>query len=173
MDAGDDTLVDRMRGGSRDAAAALFERHWSSAWRAAYGVTGSREAAEDVCQDAFIRAFGGVAGFDGRRPFAAWLHRIVVNRAIDHLRRERRHRSLDAAIEAIAPPPGAVDDPILAGAVADLAPDRRAVVVLRYGLDYTPPEIAALLDLPVGTVHSRLARALAELRTTMEVPDAG
>src|SRR2546430_13503122 len=86
----DARLVELARRGSRDAAAELFARHWRAAWRAAYVVTGRRELADDVAQDAFERAFGALSRFDERRPFGPWLHRIVVNRCVDLLRTERR-----------------------------------------------------------------------------------
>ncbi|MGZ4387894.1 MAG: RNA polymerase sigma factor, partial [Gaiellaceae bacterium] len=86
----DADLVARARGGSREAAAELFERYWGAAWRAAYAVTGRRALADDVAQDAFERALAALARFDDTRPFAPWLHRIVVNRALDLLRAERR-----------------------------------------------------------------------------------
>src|SRR6185436_4802451 len=86
----DAKLVELARRGSRDAAAELFTRHWRAAWRAAYVVTGRRELADDVAQDAFERAFGALSRFDERRPFGPWLHRIVVNRCLDLLRTERR-----------------------------------------------------------------------------------
>ena len=86
----DATLVELARSGSRDAAAELFARHWRAAWRAANVVTGRRELADDVAQDAFERAFAALARFDERRPFGPWLHRIVVNRSLDLLRTERR-----------------------------------------------------------------------------------
>src|SRR5438045_9633552 len=83
-------LVELARRGSRDAAAELFGRHWRAAWRAAYVITGRRELADDVAQDAFERAFGALSRFDECRPFGPWLHRIVVNRCLDVLRTERR-----------------------------------------------------------------------------------
>src|SRR5437763_1565981 len=86
----DAKLVELARRGSRDAAAELFARHWRAAWRAAYVVTGRRELADDVAQDAFERAFAALWRFDERRPFGPWLHRIVVNRCLDLLRTERR-----------------------------------------------------------------------------------
>src|ERR671928_107876 len=86
----DAKLVELARKGSRDAAGELFSRHWRDAWRAAYAVTGRRAMADDVAQDAFERAFAALSRFDARRPFAPWLHRIVVNRALDLLRSERR-----------------------------------------------------------------------------------
>jgi RNA polymerase sigma-70 factor (ECF subfamily) len=165
----DARLVRRAQRGSREAAAALFARHWPAAHRAALAVTGSAASAEDVAQDAFERAFAGIGGFDARRPFAPWLHRIVVNRALDLLRRERRLVGLDAVEEPGGPDPwDGAEDPIALRAVAALDPDRRAVVVLRYLLDYRPPEIAEMLGIPVGTVNSRLGRALAELRDRLE-----
>src|SRR2546430_16280549 len=86
----DAKLVELARRGSRDAAAELFTRHWRAAWRAAYVVTGRRELADDIAQDAFERAFGALSRFDERRPFGPWLHRIVINRCVDLLRTEPR-----------------------------------------------------------------------------------
>jgi len=85
-------------------------------------------------------------------------------------RRDRRLTSLDAASE-LAAEGFAAWEPGLAAAVRALPADRRALVALRYGLDLTPPEIAEVMGMQVGTVHSRLARALAELRQRLEVTD--
>jgi RNA polymerase sigma-70 factor, ECF subfamily len=166
----DAKLVELARTGSRDAAAELFSRHWRPAWRAAYAITGRRELADDVAQDAFERAFAALSRFDERRPFAPWLHRIVANRCLDLLRAERRLAG-DAELERLeARDPGGGDTELLE-AVAGLSLQRRVVVVLRYGLGYPPAAIASILDLPVGTVHSRLARALDDLRVASEGND--
>src|SRR6184192_1509309 len=133
----DAKLVELARRGSRDAAAELFARHWRAAWRAAYVVTGRRELADDVAQDAFERAFAALSRFDERRPFAPWLHRIVANRCLDLLRAERRLAG-DAELERLeARDPGGGDAELLE-AVAGLSLQRRVVVVLRYGLGYPP-----------------------------------
>lgn len=167
----DRVLVQRARRGSRAAAGELFERHWPAAWRAAYAITGRRDTAEDVAQDGFERAFKALDRFDAARPFAPWLHRIVVNRALDVVRKDRRLVALDAVPETpVWDGPGGGEGDLLT-ALSELVPDRRAVCVLRYGLDYSPAEIAELLDLPVGTVHSRLARALTDLRGQLEAAD--
>jgi RNA polymerase sigma-70 factor, ECF subfamily len=171
----DAELVGRARQGSRDAAGELFDRHWPDAWRLARSITGRREMADDVAQDAFERAFAALHRFDRRRPFRPWLHRIVVNRSLDLLRSERRlvgQESLDRLGRA-DPPDQATADRALLAAVAGLSHQRRVVLVLRYGLGYPPADIADLLDLPVGTVHSRLARALEELRGHERERDAG
>ncbi len=122
--------------------------------------------ADDIAQDAFERAFAALSRFDRARPFAPWLHRIVVNRSLDLLRSERRLVGLESVAEMTAPDlrASAAGDRALLETVATLSPQRRVVVVLRYGLGYSPQEIAGILDLPAGTVHSRLARALEDLR---------
>ena len=166
----DAELVARAKRGSAKAAEALVDRHWERAWYAAYALTGNRADADDVTQDAFERAFRSLRRFDRRSAFNTWLHRIVVNRALDVLRRERRDAPVEQVTDCYLPQDPAHDRDVVE-AMARLAPDRREVIVLRYWLDFTPPEIAEVLDLRVGTVHSRLARALAELRTHLEVED--
>src|SRR3954447_26734413 len=169
----DARLVELARRGSRDAAAELFARHWRAAWRAAYVVTGRRELADDVAQDAFERAFAALSRFDERRPFGPWLHRIVVNRCLDLLRTERRLVTGDAELGRLEwhDVPAGDQEPPDAG--PGLSLQRRVLVVLRYGLGYTPTGIAELLGIPAGTVNSRLARALEELRADYEVNDVG
>jgi RNA polymerase sigma-70 factor (ECF subfamily) len=171
---GDGELVARARQGSREAAAELFARHWPGAWKVARAVTGRRDMADDVAQDAFERAFAALHRFDRRRPFGPWLHRIVVNRSLDLLRSERRLIGTDGLdrLEGEWRDRAGEDRELLA-AVAGLSPQRRVVLVLRYGIGYSPAAIADLLDLPVGTVHSRLARALEDLRRNERERDAG
>jgi RNA polymerase sigma-70 factor, ECF subfamily len=165
---GDAELVRRARAGSREAAGELFARHWPTAFRAALAVTGRRAVADDVAQDAFERVFATLARFDEGRPFAPWLHRIVVNRAVDLMRAERRLVGLERAGEVPADWRGAGEgDGEALAALAGLSPERRAVVVLRHLLGYAPPEIAELMGVPLGTVHSRLARALRDLRAAL------
>ena len=165
----DEALVDEARAGSRDAAGRLFDRHWREVWRAAYAISSSSEAAEDCAQDAFMRAFAHLGDYRGPN-FRAWVTRIAVNRSLDHLRRERRHtpitdETVDSSVRMPAP------DAALDRALRDLSVDKRAIVVLRFWLGYSPPEVADLLGLPLGTVHSRLSRALTQMRDDLEVND--
>jgi RNA polymerase sigma-70 factor (ECF subfamily) len=162
----DRDLVRAARRGDRDAAAALFRRYWPSAWRVALSVTGRRALADDVAADAFERAFAALDRFDERRPFGPWLHRIVANRCLDLLRAERRLTDDDGVEPVVVNPDHRSGDRGLLEAVAGLSLERRVVVLLRYGVGMTPKEIAAALDLPVGTVNSRLARSLEQLRET-------
>ena len=152
--------------GSVSDLEALFRHHWPRAYRAAYLVVHDAGAAEDIAQEAFLAAVRGLDRFDRRRPFGPWLHRIVVNRAIDWSRaRALRREAGDAALAHVAAP-STPDNPharTLAAALAELSPEHRAVIVLRHLLEYTPGEIAELLGLPRGTVNSRLRRGLDEL----------
>jgi RNA polymerase sigma-70 factor, ECF subfamily len=153
------------RAGSVSDLEALFRLHWPRAYRAAYLVCRDAAAAEDIAQESFLAAVRALNRFDRRRPFGPWLHRIVVNRAIDWSR-ARALRSEVALHEGAA----SIDEALptgnshtVASALASLSPEHRAVIVLRHLLEYTPGEIAELLDLPRGTVNSRLRRGLDEL----------
>jgi RNA polymerase sigma-70 factor (ECF subfamily) len=157
--------------GSSEAAEALFRRHWGPAYRAAYLVVRDRHAAEDIVQEAFLSALRALARFDRRRPFAPWLHRIVVNRAIDWSRARALRREVGEATEPGESNPStshaAYSDDVVT-ALAALPADQRAVVVLRHVLGYTPGEIAKLLGYPRGTVNSRLRRGLDRLAAELE-----
>jgi RNA polymerase sigma-70 factor (ECF subfamily) len=151
------------RRGSLDDFEALFREHWPGAHRAAYLVVHDAAAAEDIAQEAFLAAVRNLDRFDRRRPFGPWLHRIVVNRAIDAARARAARREVSAAYVpepagAGRPEPELSDE--LVQALALLAPEQRAVIVLRHVLGYDPGEIARLLDLPRGTVNSRMRRGL-------------
>jgi RNA polymerase sigma-70 factor, ECF subfamily len=160
-------LIRAARRGDAAAVDELFRRHWPSAYRAAYLVTGDAAAAEDVAQEAFLKAIAALDRFDRRRPLGPWLHRIAVNRAIDHARsRAQRHETPGAAEPtAFASSEGISEE--LMTALSGLAADHRAVVVLRHLLGYTPGEIARMLDLPRGTVNSRLRRGLDALEESL------
>ena len=157
----DAALVRAAQGGSQEAFATLFARHWPAVHRAAWLVVRDAGAAEDIAQETFLAAVRALDGFDRRRPLRPWLHRIAINRAIDWTRARalRPELSAEVAPEPVAPSPDERSDAVHR-ALGALAPEHRAVVVLRYVLEYTPGEIAALLELPRGTVNSRLRRGL-------------
>jgi len=162
-------LVREAQRGSEQALEELFRRHWRRAHRAAFLVVGDAAAAEDIAQESFLAAIRALDRFDRRRPFGPWLHRIAVNRAIDFSRARalRAESAIAAARAEAAPDSGSISDELL-GALHGLPPEHRAVVVMRYVLEYTPGEIGELLDLPRGTVNSRLRRGLDRLRPAIE-----
>lgn len=163
-------LVRAAQRGSADAVETLVRRHWQRAHRTAFLIVRDAAAAEDVCQEAMLTAVRSIRQFDARRPFEPWLHRIVVNRSLDLLRERGRRGEVAEAAEQ-QPAPETVDHALggdLAGALAALDPDSRAIVVLRHLLDLSSNEIGAALDLPPATVRTRLRRALDRLRTSLE-----
>jgi RNA polymerase sigma-70 factor, ECF subfamily len=169
------TLIKAAQRGSEEALEELFRRHWRAAHRAAFLVVHDGAAAEDIAQEAFIAAVRALDRFDRRRPFGPWLHRIVVNRSIDwsRARKARMEVSGDAvelhAASADVDLAALADADRVVAALGSLGPEQRAVVVLRYLLDYTPGEIAELLEIPRGTVNSRLRRGLDALAS--ELPE--
>jgi RNA polymerase sigma-70 factor, ECF subfamily len=169
------SLIRQARRGSADAIEALVRRHWESAHRAAFLIVHDAQAAEDIAQEAMLAAVRSIDHFDRRRPFRPWLHRIVVNRSLDWLRARARRPEVSVevagpALEAeIGPDAGAE---ALSGelmrALGELEPDERALIVMRHLLGYRSPELARMLDLPAGTVRTRLARALNRVRDLLE-----
>ena len=160
-------LVRAAQAGSVDALERLYRLHWPRAYRAAYLVVHDTAGAEDIAQEAFLAAVRALDRFDRRRPFGPWLHRIVVNRAIDWTR-ARTLRGEVEADEALFAADEDRHDGLPVRALASLPPEQRAVIVLRHVLEYTPGEIARLLDLPRGTVNSRLRRGLDALAREVE-----
>jgi RNA polymerase sigma-70 factor (ECF subfamily) len=169
--ASDASLVRAAQRGSEAAVEELFARHWPDAYRTALLIAHDRAAAEDIAQEAFLSALRALPRFDRRRPLRPWLHRIVVNRAIDWARSRRLRREVDVDAVPEMPAPPAVDVTglgELGAALGRLSPEHRAVVVMRYLLELTPGEIAEALELPRGTVNSRLRRGLDALGGVLE-----
>jgi RNA polymerase sigma-70 factor (ECF subfamily) len=179
----DRALVDRARAGDREAFRALFDRHHRRAYGLALGVVKRHDDALDVVQDAFIKAHRALAGFEGASSFYTWLYRIVMNVAIDHLRRGKRSQSVDWSdaeerrlhdeiagdVEGIVPRlldehPGKAlvrkeMRAHLTTALASLSDNHRAVLVMREleGLSYE--EMAQAMGCSKGTIMSRLFHA--------------
>ena len=167
------TLIRAAQAGSEEALASLFTSHWPRAHRAAWLIVRDPVAAEDIAQEAMLAAIRALDRFDRRRPFAPWLHRIVVNRAIDWSRARALRREVSAeGLPDLPDPDPAPNRDRLSGevmsALAALSPESRAVVVLRYLLGYTPGEISRMLELRRGTVNSRIRRALDRLAEQLE-----
>jgi RNA polymerase sigma-70 factor (ECF subfamily) len=168
------SLIRGAQAGSEADLEALFRAHWPRAYRAAFLIVHDHAAAEDIAQEAFLRAIRNLDRFDRRRPFAPWLGTIVANRSIDWARARTARREAGCETpEATAPAHerNGYSDEVLA-ALAALTPEHRAVVVMRYVLEYTPGEIARALELPRGTVNSRLRRGLDALETRLREGNA-
>lgn len=164
---------------SGDAAgfAVLVERHQQAAFRAAYLLLRDSDAAEDVAQEAFVRAYRQMSTFRQDAPFRPWLLRITQNLALNELRSRGRRAGLVARVGAFArrhaDPPhaevAAADEASrVLRAIDELPPDDRVVLHLRYFLELPEREIADAIGRPPGTVKSRLHRASQRLRAVIE-----
>ena len=166
----DAELVARTTRGELGAFEQLVDRHRPVVVRVAARIVGTDEA-EDVSQDAFLRAFHRLAHFRGDAPFRSWLLRIAHNAALDHLGRKRPEpvdpETLDAAEPNPAPEPAErleTRERIerLERKLHGLSPQHRTVLVLRDAEGLSYEEIAAITDAPVGSVKGRLHRARGE-----------
>jgi RNA polymerase sigma-70 factor (ECF subfamily) len=172
-------LVEQAKRGDSAAYEALVVAYQQIAFRTAYLVTGSAADAEEAAQDAFVKAFRALGRFRRGSPFKPWLLQIVVNEARNRRRSSgrREHLAIRVADEpssgGAAPSPeaeliAAEERDRLLRAVAALGEEDRLVVSCRHFLGLSEEETAAVLALPVGTVKSRLSRALARVRATLE-----
>jgi RNA polymerase sigma-70 factor, ECF subfamily len=170
-DAEDRRLVRRAVDGDLHAFERLVERHRNVVVRVAGRIAGLAEA-EDVSQDAFLRAFHRLERFRGEAPFRSWLLRIAHNAALDHIAR-RRAEPVDAATLESALPADGRRPPAeqlelreridrLERKLQGLSPPHRAVLVLRDVEGFSYDEIAAMTETPIGTVKGRLHRARRE-----------
>ena len=171
---GETRLVSEARQGSRAAFERLCRATGAGAYRLAYRLTGSHADAEDVLQEARLRAYRGIGSFDGRARFQTWFYRILVNAASSHGRHEGRRAA--ARIESIPEPMGeaAGDDPArvaehseLDGALQRgleaLPIDQRSALVLVAFQGFTYADAAAVQGCPEGTLAWRVAEARRKL----------
>ena len=165
-------LIEEARTGSQTAASKLFRVCWPIAWNAAFRITQQRALAEDAAQTAVQNVFRSLATFDETRPIEPWVRRIAVNASLNALRTESKTSPVDTSELDVSSPltvaEGSPESGAVIAAVAALPLEQRLVVALHYWLDYSAAEIAELLELPVGTVASRVSRALKALRTELE-----
>jgi RNA polymerase sigma-70 factor (ECF subfamily) len=168
----DEELVSRARAGDREAFEELVAAHTPAARRTAT-LLGAGADAEDVVQDAFVKAYRKLAEYRGDSSFRSWLLAIVANETRNlHRSRQRRAGAFERAANLAAAPADELtteDREELLAAVAELPEADRDVIAYRYLLDLSEAETAQALDWPRGTVKSRTSRALAKLRTRLGV----
>ena len=163
----DGDAIRKCREGDRDAFRDLVTRYQTEAVGHAVAILGNRDDALDAVQEAFIDAFQALAQFDTTRRFYPWLYAILRNRCFKILATRKRHQAESTDdLEILAPSPGMSREELLLlerGLVA-LSPEHREIITLKHldGLSYE--ELAARLDIPVGTVMSRLHHARKNLR---------
>jgi RNA polymerase sigma-70 factor (ECF subfamily) len=174
-------LVERARNGDREAFSCLVKKYEAKVFQLAYGLTRNRQAADDLAQEAFIKAYTGLPKFESRSAFGTWLYRITVNHAKDYLRRSkaRKEVSLDDLSPAVlADNDGPEREARLRARektrelvlrMIGLLPEKYAnILSLRDLQGRSYEEIAEVLNISPGTVDSRLHRARKLLRKRLE-----
>jgi len=179
----DADAVARSRDGDLDAYAVLVARYTLRAHRAAW-LLGAGEDADDVVQEAFVKAFRALPKFRAGEPFAPWLLSIVANETKNLMRSRHRRNALTLRLSAMEPDAATPDTPFdeaVAGerrarllAAVNALPDReRQALICRYFLDLSEAETAQVLRWPLGSVKSRTSRALGRLRGLVPAEDQG
>ena len=182
--ASDEALAAAANAGDRGALETLLARHVDRVHGICRRVTGHPEDALDATQEALIALTRGLHRYDGRSLFTTWLYRVATNAALDELRRRKRRPDPAEWTDDRPGPAGAgggspasVESVVAArldvdAALAGLSPDFRAAVVLRDLCDLDYSEIAEVLDVPIGTVRSRIARGRAAIADQLREPTA-
>ena len=171
MDPSDESLIARvLTRDDRHAFATLLRRHQDPVRRLLRRLTGGDEAlADDLAQEAFLRAYRGLAGFAGRAKFSSWLYRIAYNVFLNERRAPLVAMDLDA-LPAMEPERDPISTAHLEKAMLGLRPEERLSLALFYTAGMSPQEIGDVLDCPEGTVKTHLHRGKEKLRETLEVP---
>jgi len=159
----DGMLAQAWRAGNNEALRALVDRHRAAAFGLALRLCGNREQAEDLAQEAFLRALSRLHLYDDAQPFRPWLFRILGRIHVDNLRKQREFADADPD-----PPPDRPDtetDLFVQEVLGRLSQPHRAVLILHEVVGLSYEELAKLFHIPLGTVRSRLAHARAAFRT--------
>jgi RNA polymerase sigma-70 factor (ECF subfamily) len=175
-------LVAAAQGGDRFALDQLLRRHYDRIHAVCRRIAGTNRDADDACQEALIKIVRNLPRFDGRSSFGTWAYRIATNASLDELRKRDRRPALHAVDEHDRPEvvdtsaqrhtDSLPDQLLLDDALDRLPDDLRLAVVLRDVADLDYAEIATTLDVPVGTVKSRISRGRAALAAQLRL-DAG
>lgn len=176
-------LIERAQKGDRGAFDDLVRRHERRAYQYAYRLTSNPEEACDVVADAFIRVFSALQNFKGNSAFSTWLYRIITNCFLDLKKRDKSRYQVSLDQSIIGPEDQEMErqfedsgmgpdeeaernerERAMEGAVGRLPEYQRAMIVMYHGEGLSYEEIAEALDLPIGTVKSRLNRARLQMR---------
>jgi len=179
----DAVLVRKAQQGDMDAFESLVRRYQHRVYALCRRLTGAHQSADDLAQETFVKAYFALARFDAQWPLYPWLRRIAVNSGLNYLKSRRRETSLEEASSGGLRMPAAArtDGPEeeleraefrarLDGAVESLPADQKSVFVLRFHESLSYEEISRTLDLPLGTVMSRLNRARQRLKELLAGP---
>lgn len=174
----DDTLIERVKNGDCDAFNPLVERYKLSLYRLMYRMVYDRDNAEDLVEEAFIKAYRSISRFEIGRSFYAWLSRIAINNAINYKKKEHgvklepiewvEHRLTDDKNDPVELTEEKLLKEKINLAMAKLPVEYRTILILRVEENLSYVEISSVLKIPKGTVMSRLARARQKLKEIFE-----
>jgi RNA polymerase sigma-70 factor (ECF subfamily) len=165
-------IILQSQNGDQDAFAALFEQYKNLVYRTAYLMLNDGIEAEDALQDVFVQVYKGLPNYDPQKgAFTTWLYRITIRYCLNHRRKKRMdYQPLNETTVVASVWMEVEDNEMLQQAIDQLKPKLRAVIVLRYYWDLPYNEIAQVLEIPLGTVKSRLNQALKNLRHMLANP---
>ncbi|UFJ40704.1 RNA polymerase sigma factor SigW [Brevibacillus humidisoli] len=177
-------LTQRAKRGDRDAFAELVEIYKDKIFQLAYRMTGNRQEAEDIAQETFLRVFANLHTYDESYKFSTWIYRIATDLCIDRGRKKKPDFSLDQQVEGTegldwysrlsstdkTPEENLMTQELqdtVQGALSQLSPKYRSIMILRYIEDLTLQEISAVLQLPITTIKTRIHRGREALRNKL------
>ncbi|MDR4888393.1 RNA polymerase sigma factor SigW [Fredinandcohnia sp. QZ13] len=176
--------IRQIKNGDQNAFAEIVEFYKDKVFQICYRMLGNRHEAEDIAQEAFIRAYVNIHSYDLNKKFSTWLYRIATNLSIDRIRKKKPDYYLDAELAGsdgltmysqIAADAALPEDELETMELQELIqseimklPDKyRSVIVLKYIEEFSLKEISGILDLPVGTVKTRIHRGREALRNQL------
>jgi RNA polymerase sigma-70 factor (ECF subfamily) len=171
-------LIRRLQNGDLAALGELYELFKDVVYRTALAITRDKHAAEDILQECFVRLYHYAGSIDVERPLKPWLYRVVVNLSYDWFSRKPTLQPLDDVLEWLSGLPGVFPSPdhkaeerelhkMVRDVIKELPMSHQAVVILYYLENLSLEEVAEVVELPVGTVKSRLYHARKRLRDAL------
>jgi RNA polymerase sigma-70 factor (ECF subfamily) len=177
MDAADEAvLIQRAKKGDHEAYRMLVERHMKQAYNLAYSFVNDHAGAEDIAQDAFVRAYRALPSFREESGFGTWLYRIVTNLSLNTIKQRRTLSDREVPIESLPSSRDGTEDSAhredvrahLERALHELPTLQRAVVILRHFDGLSTRQVSGILRCSEGTVKTHLFRGLRKLRAKLE-----
>lgn len=170
------TLIVQAKAGNKTAFSALVRINMQRVYRSAYAITRNGDDAADIAQETFVRAFRSISRFDDTRPFFPWLYRITRNLCLNRIERVGKRETAVPDYDTIADGHAGPEATLVANeernrvraAVAQLPEQHRRIIELNHFEECSYREISEILDIPIGTVMSRLYHARKKLRELLE-----
>ncbi len=176
--------IRQIKNGDQSAFAEIVEFYKDKVFQISYRMLGNRHEAEDIAQEAFIRAYVNIHSYDMNKKFSTWLYRIATNLSIDRIRKKKPDYYLDAEIAGsdgltmysqVAADAALPEDELetmelqeqIQAEILKLPEKYRSVIVLKYIEEFSLKEIGEILDLPIGTVKTRIHRGREALRNQL------